>query len=114
MKKKYTLIKNYEFKNVFNKGKFFSSKTIEIIIKENNRNYNRIGIAISSKICKAVKRNKIKRLIRENYRNNIENLKKGYDIVFLWNKKTPVEMAEYNEISKSMKKIFENAGIIEI
>ena len=112
MNKKYTLIKNYEFRNVFNKGKYFGSNTIEAIIKENNRNYNRIGIAISSKICKAVKRNKIKRLIRENYRNNFKNIKKGYDIVLLWNKKIPVEMADYNKIAISMKKIFEKAGII--
>lgn len=113
MKKIYTLKKNYEFKKILNKGKYFGSSTIEAFIKNNSKKTNRIGIAISSKLCKATKRNRIKRLIRENYRINNENLKQGYDIVFLWNKKTPIEKANYNNIRKSMNKIFERAGILE-
>ena len=104
MKKMYTLKKNYEFRKVFNRGKFFGSNTIEAFIIENRKRYNRIGIAISSKLFKATKRNKIKRLIRENYKNNKENMEQGYDIVFLWNKKTTIEEAEYHNIEKSMKK----------
>lgn len=111
MNKIYTLKKNYEFKRVLDKGKFFGSCTIGIFIRINSKNYNRIGIAISSKLCKATKRNRIKRLIRENYRNNSESLKKGYDLVFLWNKKTPIEQAENKKISESMKKIFERADL---
>lgn len=112
MEKTYTLKKNYEFKRVFDKGKYFGSNTIEVFIKNNNKKYNRIGIAISSKLCKATKRNRIKRLIRENYKNNNKNIKKGYDIVFLWNKKAPIEEAEYKKIDNSMKKIFERAELL--
>lgn len=111
MKKIYKLKKNYEFKKVLDKGKYFGSNTIEVFIKENKRKHNRIGIAISSKLFKATKRNKIKRLIKENYKNNKENVKNGYDIVFLWNKKTKFEEAEYHKIEKNMKKIFEKAGL---
>ena len=49
-----------------------------------DKNVNFLGIAISSKICKATKRNYIKRIIRENYKNMEEHLKTGYSIVFLW------------------------------
>ena len=44
---------------------------------------NRIGIAISSKAYHAVKRNEIKRKIRENYRLLANDLKKGYHIVII-------------------------------
>lgn len=113
MRKTYTLKKNYEFKKVLDKGKYYGSNTIESFIKKNNKNYNRIGIAISSKLFKATKRNRIKRLIKENYRNNSLNLKLGYDIVFLWNKKIGYEEVEFKKIKSSMEKIFERARLLE-
>ena len=39
------------------------------------------------------------------------NNKKRINPLFLWNKKTIFEEAEYHKIEKSMKKIFEKAGI---
>ena len=60
-----TLKLNYEFKNVFNKGKYFIGKQVIVYIYKNKKKQNRIGIAISSKMFNAVKRNHIKRLIRE-------------------------------------------------
>ena len=82
MKKIKTLKKNYEFKNVLSKGKFFVGKYVTIYIKNNKKNENYVGIAVGTKVAKAVKRNRIKRLIRESYRLNKNNLKKGNDIVF--------------------------------
>ena len=69
MKKTKMLKKNYEFKNILKKGNYYSGKRIEAFIKKNNsKDINFLGIAISVKVAKAVKRNKIKRLIRENYK----------------------------------------------
>ena len=84
MKKTKMLKKNYEFKNVLNRGKFYSGKYIVVFIKKNNKkNINCLGIAISSKLGKAVKRNYVKRIIRENYSKVEEHLKTGYDMVFI-------------------------------
>lgn len=112
MRKIKTLKKNYEFQNVLNKGKFYIGKQITIYISKNSEEDNRIGIAISSKTCHAVKRNEIKRKIRENYRLISKNLKKGYRIVFLWNKKVPVEQVDFHIISQDMKNIFSKAGML--
>ena len=62
MKKTKMLKKNYEFKNVFVKGKYISGEYIEAVIKKNKttENLNFLGIAISVKIAKAVKRNHLK------------------------------------------------------
>ena len=99
-----TLKLNYEFKNVFDKGYYFIGNQIIVYILKNKLNYNRIGIAISSKLCNAVRRNHIKRLIREAYRNT-NFCKNGYDIVIIWNKKENINNASYKIISNDFKNI---------
>lgn len=104
---------NYEFKNVFSKGKYYIEDQIIVYSLKNKLNYIRLGIAINSKLCNAVKRNKIKRLIRASYQNIDIKSQEGYDIVFIWNKKEPIEKASYNQIYNDMKKAFSKIGIIE-
>lgn len=113
MKKTKMLKKNYEFKNVLTRGKYYSGKRIEAFIKYNNSNINInfLGVAISSKIAKAVRRNKIKRFIRECYKNLEDNIETSYSIVFLWKKKVNIEEANYENIMNDMKNIIRKANI---
>ena len=80
MKKTKILKKNYEFKKVLTKGKYYSGKNIEAFIIKNNSKYNFLGLAISVKSGKAVKRNHVKRLIRENYKNIEERMNKTISV----------------------------------
>lgn len=111
MKKTKMLKKNYEFRNVLSKGKYYSGKNIEAFIKENNRNYNFLGLAISVKTGKAVRRNRIKRLIRENYKILEPEIKEGKSIVFLWKKKANIDNATFDNIKDDMSSIFDKANI---
>ena len=112
MKKKKTLRKNYEFKKVLTKGKMYAGEQILIYISQNKLNENLIGIAISSKLCNAVKRNTIKRKIKENYRFFENKIKKRNNIVFLWNKRIDVSKVDFYTIKKDMENIFDRAGLI--
>lgn len=112
MKQTIMLKKNYEFKNIFVKGKYYGGEYIEIFALKSDININMLGIAISKKIAKSVKRNKIKRLIKENYRLLEEKLNLGYNIVILWNKKTPYQRASFTNIKKDMLNVFERIGLI--
>ena len=111
MKKTKMLKKNYEFRKVLSKGKYFSGRNIEAFIKENNKNYNFLGLAISVKTAKAVKRNHIKRLIRENYKILEPEIKNGKSIVFLWKKGVDVRNATFENVKNDMNFIFDKADI---
>ena len=111
MKKTKMLKKNYEFRKILSKGKYFSGRNIEAFIKENNKNYNFLGLAISVKTAKAVKRNHIKRLIRENYKILEPEIKNGKSIVFLWKKGVDVRNATFENVENDMNFIFDKADI---
>ncbi len=113
MKKTKMLKKNYEFRNILSRGKYYSGKYIEVFLKKNNKNINYLGIAIGVKIAKATKRNKIKRLIRESYKNIENELNMGYSIIFLWKKNVDTINANFENIDTDIKKIFYKANIIE-
>ena len=113
MKKTKMLKKNYEFRTILSKGKYFSGKYVEAFIKKNAKDINFLGIAISVKIAKAVKRNHIKRLLRECYYSEEDNIKNGYSIVFLWKKKVDIKNATFENIQKDVKYIIDKAGILE-
>lgn len=112
MKRIKTLKMNYEFKNVFSKGDFYINKQIVTYIMKNNLEYNRIGIAVSSKSGHAVQRNYVKRIVRECYYKYKEDLKTSYDIVFVWNKKCNIDDVSYDIVLEEMKKAFLKAGIL--
>lgn len=111
MKKTKMLKKNYEFRKVLTKGKYYSGKYIECFVLKNNTNYNFLGLAISTKIGKAVVRNHIKRLIRENYKNIELSIKEGYSIVFLFKKKANVKEANFYDIKEDIKIIINKAEL---
>ena len=88
-------------------------RQIDLFIVKNNKPINMLGIAVSKKAGNSVYRNKIKRLIRENYRLLEENIKTGNTFVILWNKRLDKKEADFNIISEDMKNIFKKAKILE-
>lgn len=100
MKKVESIKENFEFKRVYRRGKTSSDAFLAIYCFKNFEKKNRLGVTVSNKIAKAVKRNKIKRRIKSAYTQNREHIKKGVDIVVV--SRTRANFAEYKQIEKSL------------
>lgn len=68
-KKTQRLLTKNDYSHVFEQAKKIVTSEFIILFRENNLGYARLGLALSKKmIAKAHDRNRIKRLIRENFR----------------------------------------------
>ena len=103
------LKKNYEFKNVLTRGKYYGGRQIEIFVLKNKKPFVMLGIAVSKKVGNSVVRSRCKRLISESFRLNYENVKKGYDFVFIARK--PLKDKSYFEVEKAMQNLLKKAGL---
>lgn len=112
MKNTIIIKKNYEFKNLFSKGKFHYGDFIHMYIRKGNSNNNKFGIAISKKQGKAVKRNRIKRLIRENYKNFEAKIEKGTQILIVINKEKNIAEITFKDIENNFQRTLKKANIL--
>jgi len=75
------ITKPWEYEAVYRHGKRLRGKNCSLICMPNAKDDNRLGISIHG-VRKAVKRNRIKRIIREFYRLNRAALPAATDMVF--------------------------------
>ncbi len=109
MEKTVPLKKNYEFLRVYKKGKFYVGKYITMYVLPNDLGFNRLGITVSKKFGKSVKRNRLRRLIRENYRFFESFVKDSFDIVFV--SRNSAEMPDFVSIKKEMRFLLKKLNI---
>ncbi len=83
MKRTLSLNKNKDFTKIYKKGKFSSGKYLTIYLQHSKKDINRIGITAARKVGKSVKRNRLRRLVKENYRLFEDYIFLGNDFIFM-------------------------------
>lgn len=79
----FRLKKSEEFRTVIEKGKKRVFPNFVVFFLPNGLNHLRLGITVSKSIGKAHVRNRIKRLLREYFRLNQYEYRRGVDIVVI-------------------------------
>jgi len=84
LKKSERIRKRRSYLQIYQRGKRSFTKHFTVIVSENDLGVSRLGMAVTKKnIGNAVKRNRIKRLIREFFRLNKDRFKASQDIVII-------------------------------
>jgi ribonuclease P protein component len=112
MKKAFRIKKNTDFQFVFKKGKSFANRQFIIyVLKKENQDKFRIGLSVSKKIGKAVKRNEIKRYIRQSFHEFKESVDSGNDYVIIARK--PAAEMDFHEVKKSLQHVLKVAKVFK-
>lgn len=99
--------KKKDFDLIFKKGKTFKGSFLILKVLKNNLNRSRFGLMVSLKISKkAVIRNKIRRRASEIIRTKLNNIKTGFDLVFI--ALPGIEKKEFQEVKKIIDDILAN------
>ena len=111
MKKAPVLVKNNDFQKVYRRGKYAATGFLVIYGLYNNTDRTRLGITTSKKVGNSVKRNRMRRLIKENIRILYDRLAKGYDIVIVARKTE--NTANVEVIGKELRYLLHRLGLLD-
>jgi len=111
MKRRYRLRKNADFQRVRRQGQSSANRLIVLIILPNNLDHSRFGFAVSKRIGNAVKRNKVKRQMRESARLCQAEIQPGWDLLFI--ARVAIQNTTYNEIDQAVKQLLQNMKLMK-
>jgi len=101
-----------DFDDIFNNGGKIISNGLVIRYRLNSHvEEQRMSIIVSRKLGNAVKRNRIKRLLKEVFRLNKNKLKKGTDIIFI--PTINLKMENYKQAEEKVLKAYKKAEILD-
>lgn len=85
-------------------------KRLVVYYRKNRFGFNRLGITVSPKIGCAVVRNRVRRLLKENYRI-LQGLSEGFDIVIV--ARGSSKDAAFDELGKDLRGALSECGILK-
>ena len=103
--------KAIDFNRICQGGKKKVVDKFILFFDTNSLSKTRFGIAVGRKTKPAVRRNRIKRIVREVLRLNKHKIREGLDIVVLV-KKVPIEL-NFHQVSRDLLNAFEKAGLFK-
>ncbi|MGV8059573.1 MAG: ribonuclease P protein component [Smithellaceae bacterium] len=93
-----------DYRAIYDEGVWSSSQHFTRVICNNKKGFKRLGITVTKKAGNAVKRNRIKRLIREFFRLNKSLFPAGQDVVIMAKKNMPP--LTYQETCRELTELF--------
>ena len=91
-----------EFAAVYDAKTRESRGPLTLYALPNGLGFPRLGMSVSRKVGTAVRRNRIRRLVRESFRLLQHDLPQGYDLVVVVRPHEPLILAEYQKLLTAM------------
>ena len=111
MKPAVTLKQNYEFRRLYQKGASSAGSCMVLSCRRNKLGHNRLGLTASVKLGHAVVRNRARRRLREVYRLNSPQLRKGWDIILVARSRTVT--ASWKELNDTFLRLCRKLDLLE-
>lgn len=112
MKNTISLNRNEQYLNVYRLGKRSYHKFFTLYYLPNGKDFNRLGFKVSKKLAKAVRRNRLRRLLRESYRLLEDKIISGYDII-ISAKEGSLDVNSYDDVSKIVYQMINRAELLK-
>lgn len=100
---------NREFSRVYRRGRYAAGRYVVIHYFKRPGRPKRFGVTASRQVKSSVRRNRIKRLLRENCREIENNLPEEYDYIFVG--RNTREELDFNRVNYDMIKVLKRAGL---
>lgn len=107
MLKKDVLRRKDDFDLIYKRGRSVGERYVVLFYRKNDLPYNRTAFLASKKVGNSVERNRAKRLMKESYRFLKDDIREGYDLIFIarntinGKKQRDVERSMVGSLSKS-------------
>jgi ribonuclease P protein component len=75
------LTRQGDIDEVYRSGRRWHGKGLRVHVRANALGFSRLAVSVPRRLCKAVERNRWKRLLRESFRRNKASIGPGLDIV---------------------------------
>ncbi len=103
---------NHIFRRLYRKGQFLRKPVSRPLLPPERLNAeNRIGLTVGAKLGCAVRRNRLRRRLREIYRLNEGRFRRGYDIVVVT--RSRAMDAPYAELEKAYLALAEKLSLLQ-
>jgi ribonuclease P protein component len=110
-----TVRKNNDFIRAYRKARYYTGQYIVLYVlreTDGNPEKNALGVTASRKTGKSVRRNRLKRLVKENYRLMEGYIRIGFIIIFVIRAQNG-EMPDFHAMGREMRGLLSRAGVFD-